>query len=220
MKMTMKMKTRKLTTALVGLSALTCTGFANAFVIDEFTGSDASIEFIATDITGGIQVSFDITSTSGGDLTGAYIGFDDDLFDASTIDVNSEVGSFQAFLSDGTDVSGSVTWTPSLVPDGTNPLPGEAGFALSFDLDLGVTQDGQVGGNILVDKLIFDITESTLTTAYIDAAGARLQTVGPDGEGSSKLVGGTVNIPEPSTLLLMGLGLVGFGFTRRKQFFS
>ncbi len=92
-----------------------------------------------------------------------------------------------------------------------NPYPFDIGVAL------GVNGDQQ-----FVQTLSFLFTGIGLSEASFvnQTVGMRVQSIegGTFSAGSSKLVGSTppTDIPAPGSLALLGIGLVGFGFVRRK----
>lgn len=198
---------------------------ANAVVItiNEFTGDDAQMNVTILDAApSGVTAEWTFTAGSAntGDITGVWLGITDSVFNPSSI-LASQV-SVLSGLPAGTSYTvhiGSATDLQSIAPGVT--LEGAAGFALLFDFDLALSQnESQGGGNDIITSLKVGMSTAGLTAAMFDAAGARLQSsTGP--EGSSKLAGGiTVNVAEPTTLALLGAGLLlagGFASRRKPQ---
>lgn len=83
---------------------------------------------------------------------------------------------------------------------------------------------GSNGGPDFYQTLSFDLTITGLDANQFSnqRVGMRVQSIEGGGfqGGSSKLIGGgtpPVNVPEPSTFALLGLGMLGLGISRRKQ---
>jgi hypothetical protein len=208
---------------LIALSATGVLAFYGAsahaiqITLDEFTGDSAQMLVEILDAApSGVTAEWSFTSDSAftGDITGVWLGIVDALFDPSVIGA-SDV-SVLTVLPDG--VSYVVTIGSSIdLGSGVN-LTGESGFALLFNFDLALKQQDAPPVNSIITNLLVGISTSGLTANVFDAAGARLMTTnGP--EGSSKLAGGTVvQIPEPTSLSLLGAGLLIAGlFGRRRR---
>ena len=61
------------------------------------------------------------------------------------------------------------------------------------------------------------IAKSAILSGVVNKAGFEDITLGSAVAGLYPSFGGPGHVPEPTTLALMGLGLVGFGFQRRQQ---
>jgi hypothetical protein len=192
-----------------------CNAHAVVITIDEFTGDDAQMNVTILDEAPGVTAEWAFTASSAntGDITGVWLGIIDSTFNPTSISA-SEV----TILSDlPTGVSYTVHIGSSIDFGGIN-LTGESGFALMFDFDLALTQGDAPPGNEIISNLKVGIGTAGLTADMFDAAGARLQTVGASGDGSSKLAGGIIaTVPEPTTLSLLGAGLLLAGFAARRK---
>ena len=207
------MKLKALFLVVLGF-ALTSTANAALIVVDDFTGADTQMNVNITNRLGdGVSVDLGFTAESAntGDITGVWLGLDDSLFDPANIDVSDIV--ITSLLPAG--VSYSVAISDSINLGGGVNLTGENGYIFQFDLDLSLVQN-DLQQNDIIDSLAFDIITAGLDESYFDSAGVRLQSVGPNGQDSAKLAGSIVLIPEPGIISLLGAGLIGLGFARRK----
>ena len=128
------------------------------------------------------------------------------------------------FTFSGSDLGGTGTATMDISIDGytlTALIENTSPTTLDDDDVLGVNSPGITAfGFDLVDLDMFVLGWWELTavdpTLFIseDSLIVRMQNVGLDGEGSLKLTGA---VPEPSTMLLLGFGLVGLAAVGRKR---
>lgn len=185
---------------------------AASFTLNEFTGDNAQMFVDVTNLSSGgveIKTGFTANSANTGDITGFWLGLKDNIFDPAQI-LNTHI----AVLGLPSTVTYSFRRDMLNLGNGIN-LNGSGGYALTFDLDIGLAQQDR-RSNDIINSLTINIATTGLQADYFDAFGARLQTT-TGTSGSSKLAGGATPVPEPTTMALMGMGLAGLGWTRRKN---
>jgi hypothetical protein len=194
--------------ASLGMATSLLVAPAHALIISEFTGDDIEMSFEFADVATGVQITAAITSSSTetGDIRALWLGLNDSLFNpllilAEHVSVSSP--SFGLINPATVDLGG-----------GDN-LTGGAGIFALFDLDIAIQQ--LLRPDQTLDSLIVSITTPGLLASYFEEAGARVRSSTGD-DGSSKLIGGQVTtVPEPSTLALLGLGLLAVGYSVRRR---
>ena len=154
--------------------------------------------FTVTETTGGFDVSIDIDGAS--PETGKLSGIFFDLSDSIT---QGDIGSFLVTISDFDNNTNNLG-------GGVNVTPFPA-----FDVGIGFAQ------TTLNSAFTFFVSDLGGTLGLDDwtRVALRFQTVGDDGEGSDKLLSSTTisEVPLPGAVWLMGAGLAGLGFARRKK---
>ena len=119
-------------------------------------------------------------------------------------------GTTEYYMTSSTDYSGILT-VAAKDDTGSNVVPGGYEYVMG-------KYDGQNAGFILYNMA--DWFADTGSYDISQDSNSIWTNPGNQGYGLSHWIafnGGSTSVPEPSTLLLLGVGLVGIGFTRRKK---
>ena len=171
--------------------------------MDEYTGTDLIGRAVFEQMGNDVKVTLSTVQEAGHPNTGDWGGFWFNISDDSLLAGLSVVGAdITAF-----DFSGNV----GSVGSANNNLNG-GGSPGAMDAGIAFGQPGGAGG--LIEMTMFTLSHPNgLTVSLFDGQtiAGRLQTVGPppNGGGGSSKITGTVDVPEPGTLSLMGLAVAG-----------
>lgn len=193
---------KKLYLVLVLLSIFfSGTVFGFPVYLYDFTGADAEVLMEITG-NGTDSITFDVQviNPDNADLRGIWFNFDPfPLVPANLTVTGSDVTDYSFIIDGVVDLGGGAT----INPEGP------------FDAGVEIGLSGVGGGDYF--------HSTSFSVGYTEAIylggdfGARLTSVGVDGEDSSKLVGTAAPVPEPATIILIGTGLLGLAGVSRKK---
>lgn len=205
------------TIAASTLTAISAEAAALDFDISPFTGSPATVNIVLEEVGNDVKFNFEVTDTLA-DITGVFFDLND------TFNLNSNDLSVS-----GNYVTGGLVTNTKDLGGGVNLTGGGRSNPGSFDFGLKIGTNGTGTDDIKATSFILSHATQALTLDMFkdQKFGVRLQSVGDNREGSSKLTGISpikvvypsdnkpVGVPEPSTLLGLGLFAVGLAGTRR-----
>lgn len=204
----MRFYSHALRLAVAGFAALFLAGAAHANLIanlNEFTGTDATVDVMAEQV--GTDIKFTVTVTNPlGDIRGVFFHIGDE-------------GLLPGLSVTGTDITANQFGPANTIInfDGGNMNGGGTPCPCDFAVAIGTPG---VGSDDIMSTM-FTLTHSmdplALSQFLGQAVGVRITSVGPAGarDGSSKLTG--TFVPEPSTALMLSVGLLGLARTGRKR---
>jgi len=177
--------------------------FGYSVSLYDFTGDDAEVLIeITGDGTDSITFEVQVQNPDYADIKGVWFNFDS--FPTGDLTATGADVTYYSFIDNGVDDLGNGA---TIAPEG------------SFDAGIEIGLQGIGGGDN------FYITSFTVSSTCHenlnlgDYFGARVTSVGDDDrEGSSKLIGTATPVPESTTMLLLGTGLVGLSRASRKKF--
>ncbi|MCT7959213.1 hypothetical protein NG791_00725 [Laspinema sp. D1] len=177
---------------------------STSFLLNEFTGSDAQVEVTLTEVPqepNVVQVSLKVVKGYIADAVGFFAEFNDltvnnnftitavDSDPGSLLTVGTQTGAGLLYLDD----SGSTIDGIGDLDNNVN-LNGQ-GIQRDYALGVQIGEGGLKGGDDDYQEVTFKLSAAGLSVSNFSKIGMRLQSVGDDREGSSKLEG----IPDNGT---------------------
>lgn len=203
---------------LLGMAIVMMTATANAdtiYLTDfENRAGEAQIE-VTNNHSGDIQFDLSLINTLA-DIRGVFFDLNGNFDNFSIIGNDVTAWNSDYFTRDQSPIALS---NQSLFGSLTNNVNlNGTGAAFDFGVEFGSSGIGKDD----IKETTFYVTNAT-SVSLGDLMGMRLMSVGTDRNGSLKLLGtpgtygGTNPVPEPATMLLLGIGLLGISALGRKK---
>ena len=193
-------------------SVLTWNGSAFGYSVSMVNfGSDdvSNIQVMVDDIAGGAKITVDVSSGPIiADITGVFFDLQPPFVDPTKIGSLSPSFAYN-------EKEGAVSKAPN------NSNMGGSISAFDVGVAIGATGLSDKGSPDDFQTVMFSVFGEGLDASDFTRLGVRLQSVGTAGSsrgGSAKYVGTPNPVPESTTAILLGMGLIGLAGLGRKKF--